>query len=197
MLTPMSERDVPRVSPEPRAFHRRWPFRVLVVAVVLASALGALAGYFMRFDLPDVRALEDYNPPQMTRVVAADGTMLETFAEQRRILIEFRDIPQVFLDALVAAEDANYYRHTGIDIKGIVRAAWRDLRSRRLAEGASTLTQQLARNLFLKRDKTIRRKLQEALLALEIERQYTKQEILAFYCNQIYMGHGRYGLEAG
>ena len=162
----------------------------------MASALGGLAGYFMRFDLPDVQALEDYNPPQMTRVVASDGTMLDTFAEQRRILIEYREIPEVFLNALIASEDASYYRHTGIDIKGIIRAAWRDLRSLRLAEGASTLTQQLARNLFLKRDKTIKRKLQEALLALEIERQYTKQEILGFYCNQIYMGHGRYGLEA-
>jgi len=166
------------------------------VGVVIAAVLGGLAGYFMRFDLPDVRALEDYNPPQMTRVVASDGTMLDTFAEQRRILIEFRDIPEVFLNALIASEDANFYRHTGIDVKGIIRAAWRDLRSLRLAQGASTLTQQLARNLFLKRDKTIKRKLQEALLALEIERQYTKQEILAFYCNQIYMGHGRYGLEA-
>jgi penicillin-binding protein 1A len=196
MLTPMSERDVPRLAETKRARHGRWPFRALLVGLVASATLGALAGYFMRFDLPDVRALEDYNPPQMTRVVAADGAMLETFAEQRRILIEYRDIPQVFLQALIASEDANFYRHTGIDLKGVLRAAWRDLRSLRLAQGASTLTQQLARNLFLKPDKTIRRKVQEALLALEIERQYTKQEILGFYCNQIYMGHGRYGLEA-
>ena len=181
MLTPMSKRDAPRVSRKRRPLYQNWAFRGLVVALVLAAALGGLAGYFMRFDLPDVRVLEDYNPPQMTRVVASDGTMLDTFAEQRRILIEFRDIPEVFLNALIASEDANFYRHTGIDAKGIVRAAWRDLRSLRLAQGASTLTQQLARNLFLKRDKTIKRKLQEALLALEIERQYTKQEILAFY----------------
>jgi penicillin-binding protein 1A len=192
----MSRRESSRESADRQPFHRRWPFRFIAVATVLAAILGAAGGYFMRFDLPDVRALEDYDPPQMTQVVAADGSTLDTFADQRRILIEYRDIPAVFRDALVAAEDAGFYRHTGIDLKGIVRAAWRDLRSLRLAQGASTLTQQLARNLFLKRDKTIRRKLQEALLALEIERQYTKQEILAFYCNQIYMGHGRYGLEA-
>jgi len=169
---------------------------VLLVLVAVAAAGGASLGYFMRFDLPDVRALEDYRPPQMTRVFAADGSLVDIFAEQRRILIQFQDVPQSFQDALLASEDANFFRHTGIDFKGILRAAWRDLRSLRLAQGASTLTQQLARNLFLHRDKTFRRKIQEALLALEIERQYTKQEILGFYCNQVYMGHGRYGLEA-
>jgi len=192
----MSQREASRAPDEYRPFYRRWPLRAVVLATVLAGVLGAASGYFLRFDLPDVRALEDYDPPQMTHVVAADGTTLDTFAEQRRILIEYREIPAVFREALVAAEDAGFYRHTGIDLKGVLRAAWRDLMSRRLAQGASTLTQQLARNLFLKSETTIRRKLQEALLALEIERQYTKQEILAFYCNQIYMGHGRYGLEA-
>jgi penicillin-binding protein 1A len=132
----------------------------------------------------------------MTRVVDRDGSLVSTFAEQRRILIGLEDIPPTFRDALLASEDASFYRHTGIDVKGILRAAWRDLRSLRLAQGASTLTQQLARNLFLHPEKTFRRKLQEALLALEIERQYTKEEILRFYCNQVYMGHGRYGLEA-
>jgi penicillin-binding protein 1A len=129
-------------------------------------------------------------------VVDRDGEVLDTFAEQRRMLIALEDIPLSFRDALLASEDSNFFRHTGIDVKGVMRAAWRDLRSLRLAQGASTLTQQLARNLFLHPDKTFRRKLQEALLALEIERQYTKGEILRFYCNQVYMGHGRYGLEA-
>jgi len=169
---------------------------VLGALVALAAVSGAGLGYFMRFDLPDVRGLEDYRPPLMTRVVDHRGVLLDTFAEQRRILVELRDIPVVFRHALLASEDSNFFRHTGIDLKGIARAAWRDLRSLRLAQGASTLTQQLARNLFLHRDKTFRRKLQEALLALEIERQYTKDEILTFYCNQVYMGHGRYGLEA-
>ena len=174
----------------------RWPLFGLGALVLLASASGASLGYFMRFDLPDVRALQDYSPPVTTRVLDSSGGLLDTFAEQRRILIDYRDIPVVFRTALLATEDSNFLRHTGIDFKGVVRAAWRDLTRLELAQGASTLTQQLARNLFLHRDKTIRRKLQEAVLALEIERQYTKQEILAFYCNQIYMGHGRYGLEA-
>ncbi|HKQ62690.1 MAG TPA: transglycosylase domain-containing protein, partial [Candidatus Polarisedimenticolaceae bacterium] len=175
---------------------RFWPLLLLVVLLVAAAAGGWALGTFLRLDLPDVRALEDYSPPVMTRVVAADGTLLETFAEQRRILIDYREIPPVFLQALLAAEDDGFYRHTGIDAKGVARAVWRDVTSLQLKQGASTLTQQLARNLFLKPDKTPRRKAQEAVLALEIERLYSKEEILRFYCNQIYMGHGRYGLEA-
>ena len=140
----------------------------------------------------------------MSRVYANDGSVVATFAEQRRVLIEYYEIPMDFQQALIAIEDSNFHRHTGIDFKGIARAAWSDLRRMRLAQGASTLTQQLARNLFLQKyltigvgyEKSVRRKIQETLLALEIERQYTKQEILKFYCNQIYMGHGRYGLEA-
>jgi penicillin-binding protein 1A len=172
------------------------PLLFLAAGVLVAAASGAALGYFMRFDLPDVRGLADYRPPVMTRVVTGDGALLDTFAEQRRILIRSRDIPPVFRHALLATEDSNFYRHTGIDFKGIARAAWRDLQTRSLEQGASTLTQQLARSLFLHRDKTFRRKIQEALLALEIERQYAKEEILGFYCNQVYMGHGRYGVEA-
>ncbi len=179
-----------------RWYLRRWPYLSLGVALLLAAVAGASLGRYLRFDLPDVRALEDYNPPVMSHVLAADGSTVATFAEQRRMMIEYRDIPVVFRQALIATEDANFNRHTGIDFKSILRAAWSDLRRMKLAEGASTLTQQLARNLFLHPEKTIRRKIQEAMLALEIERQYTKQEILRFYCNQIYMGHGRYGLEA-
>lgn len=174
----------------------RWPLVLLASLVLLAAAAGAALGYFMRFDMPDVQALEDYEPPEMTHVFAADGTLVGTFHEQRRILVDYEDVPEVFRQALLASEDASFYRHTGLDFRGIMRAAWRDLRSLRAAEGASTLTQQLARNLFLNPQKTLRRKAEEAVLALEIERQYTKQEILRFYCNQIYTGHGRYGVEA-
>jgi penicillin-binding protein 1A len=182
---------------EKRPLHRRrWPWVILGTALLLAALTGALLGYFLRLDLPDVRALEDYSPPVMSTVLAADGSTAATFAEQRRVMIEYHDIPMIFQQALIATEDSSFHSHTGIDFKGIARAAWSDLRRLELAQGASTLTQQLARNLFLTPRKTIRRKVQEAMLAMEIERQYTKQEILRFYCNQIYMGHGRYGLEA-
>jgi penicillin-binding protein 1A len=167
------------------------------VGCVLGAALaGSVFGRFVQFDLPDVRALDDYNPPVMTTVLARDGSMIASFAEERRILIDLHDIPQAFLQALIATEDSSFYSHPGIDLKGILRALWSDLRHMKLKQGASTLTQQLARNLFLHPDKTIRRKLQEVVLAVEIERLYTKPEILRFYCNQIYTGHGRYGIEA-
>ena len=173
-----------------------WRGSLLAGGTVLATIVGASMGYFMRLDLPDVRALEDYNPPVMSRVLALDNSTVATFAEQRRVMIDYHDIPLTFQQALISIEDSNFHRHTGIDIRGIARAVISDVRKMRLAQGASTLTQQLARNLFLHPEKTITRKIQEALLALEIERQYTKQEILRYYSNQIYMGHGRYGLEA-
>ncbi|MGH9392190.1 MAG: transglycosylase domain-containing protein, partial [Vicinamibacteria bacterium] len=157
---------------------------------------GASLGYGLKFDLPDVKGLEDYTPPLNTRVLARDGSTIASFGQQRRILIAYRDIPRDFERALVSVEDSSYYRHNGIDLRGIARAAWHDLTTLSLEQGASTLTQQLARGLFLTPDKTARRKLQEMLLAIEIERNYTKQEILRLYCNQVYIGHGFYGIEA-
>jgi membrane peptidoglycan carboxypeptidase len=142
-------------------------------------------------DLPD-EALGGTRP-QYAR--GGGRTTIGNF-EQRRTLLAQKDIPKVFLQALVAVEDANFYEHGGIDLKGIARAAWHDLTTMSFEQGASTLTQQLSRNLFLKPDKTPRRKMQEMLLAMEIERRYSKDEILRMYCNQVYMGHGHYGLEA-
>ncbi len=172
------------------------PYLVLACLVLAAAVAGGSLGYFMRLDLPDVRVLEDYNPPLMTRVYAVDGRMVDTFAEQRRILVDYQDIPRSFLEALIATEDTGFYDHTGVGMRGIVRAALSDLRKMRLEEGFSTITMQLVRSLTNRRQKTIQRKLEEMLLALEVERNYTKEEILQFYCNQVYMGHGRYGLEA-
>jgi penicillin-binding protein 1A len=171
--------------------------RTLVLgALLLPAALGGLAlGHGLRLDLPDVEALDRYTPPLNTRVLARDGATIGSFGEQRRTMLAQKDIPQVFLQALVAVEDASFYEHGGIDFRGIVRAAWHDLTTMSFQQGASTLTQQLSRNLFLKPDKTPRRKVQEMLLAMEIEQRYSKVEILRMYCNQVYMGHGHYGLE--
>jgi penicillin-binding protein 1A len=177
-------------------FSRRWPWIVLTLVTVLAAVSGATLGYFLKLDLPDVRALEDYTPPLMARVLAADGTLAATFAQERRVLIGYPDIPVHFRTALIATEDSRFLEHPGVDLQGIARAALHDVVRLRLAQGASTLTQQLARGLFLTPAKKWRRKFQEMILALEIERNYSKQEILEFYCNQVYMGHGQYGLES-
>ena len=157
---------------------------------------GAALGRGLKFDLPDVGALDRYTPPLNTRVLARDGTTIGSFGEQRRTMLAQRDIPKLFTQALVAVEDSNFYKHQGIDFYGIARAAWHDVTTMSFEQGASTITQQLSRNLFLKPDKTPRRKVQEMLLAIEIEKRYSKDEILRMYCNQVYMGHGRYGLEA-
>ena len=172
--------------------------RTLVLGALLLPAVlgGAALGHGLKLDLPDVEALDRYTPPLNTRVLAKDGATIGSFGDQRRTLLAQKDIPKVFLQALVAVEDSNFYQHGGLDFRGIARAAWHDLTTMSFQQGASTLTQQLSRNLFLKPDKTPRRKLQEMLLAMEIEQRYSKDEILRMYCNQVYMGHGRYGLEA-
>jgi penicillin-binding protein 1A len=172
------------------------PVTIFGIALALAAVAGSALGSLFALDLPEVQALEDYRPPVMSTVLAADGSLLENFARQRRVVIERRRIPEAFVQALVATEDSRFYSHTGVDALGILRAAWSDLRNRRLGQGASTLTMQLARTLFLHRDKTLERKIREAFLAMEIERNYSKDEIFALYANMAYMGHGRYGLEA-
>jgi penicillin-binding protein 1A len=171
--------------------------RTLVLGAILLPALigGASLGYGLKLDLPDVDALERYTPPLNTRVLAKDGSPIGSFGEQRRTLLSQKDLPKVFVQALIATEDSHFYEHGGIDVRGILRAALHDATSLSFQQGASTLTQQLSRNLFLGREKTAKRKIQEILLAMEIERRYSKEEILRLYCNQVYMGHGRYGLE--
>ncbi|MCZ6697263.1 MAG: PBP1A family penicillin-binding protein, partial [Acidobacteria bacterium] len=169
---------------------------VVLGSFVVASAGGSLFGYFLTFDIPEVRHLQDWRPPVVTSLYAANGSILHQFGSQKRIVIGIDQIPQAFLDALIATEDARFFDHVGIDPRGIARAIIMDILRARKAQGGSTITMQLARSLFLKPVKTIRRKLQEMVLALQIEKTFTKNEILTFYCNQVYMGHGRYGIES-
>ena len=179
----------------PPVVRRRWPIFLLGGLVLFAALSGASLGFFLRLDLPDIRALEDYTPPVMSVVLANDGSTVATFAEEKRILLEFGDIPQPFIEALIASEDSTFMRHAGVDIKGAFRAAWSDLRSRRIAQGASTLTMQLARNTYGMREKTLNRKLVEMALARRIEQAYSKEEILRIYVNRIFFGTGLNGIE--
>jgi penicillin-binding protein 1A len=168
----------------------------IAAAILAASAIaGAATGTWLRLDLPSVRRLEDYRPPLITRLLDDGGDLLYQFAEERRVLIGASDLAPHLRAAILAAEDPRFYRHVGVDPQAIARAALKDLLTFSKAEGASTITQQLARSLFLTPTKLWRRKIQEAMLALEMERVYTKEEILGFYVNQIYLGHGRYGFE--
>ncbi len=170
-------------------------FIVVAMAGILSGVLFAYAG-----DLPQVSALDDYSPSTITRVYAANGQVIGEFATQRRIVVGYDDINPFLRQAIIATEDAEFDRHFGVNIWRIAVAAFTDIVERRRAQGASTLTQQLAKNLKqqfgLTNEKSFERKMKEAILAVQIEKRYTKKEIFTIYCNQMYLGHGAYGVEA-
>jgi penicillin-binding protein 1A len=166
--------------------------------VLLAAAVGVVGGLLLVYstDLPQVEALEHYRPISSTELYDINGNTIGSFALQRRLVSSYNDFPPVLIEALVSIEDKEFYRHWGINVWRIAGAAFRDIESGGKVQGASTLTMQLARNLFLSPDRSFHRKIQEALLAIQIERRFTKQQILTLYANQIYLGHGVYGFEA-
>ena len=168
---------------------------LLAAAIVIGAALGLLFVYSL--DLPEVRALEDYRPNIVTELYGDDGSVVGSFALQRRVLLSYEQFPQLLKDAVLVTEDQHFNEHWGIDLPRVLQAAYRNFRNLRVSEGASTLTMQLAGGLFLDRtDRSPRRKIQEALLALQIERYYTKPQIFTMYANQIYLAHGNYGFES-
>src|SRR5262245_23642840 len=171
---------------------------VFVFLLCLSIALGATAGVLFVYnsDLPQVSSLEDYHPSLVTEVYSDDLQVIGSFALERRIVISYTQIPQLVKDAIISVEDQNFYSHWGIDIYGIARAGLKNAMAGRFVEGGSTLTQQLSKNLFLTPERKLRRKIQEAMLAIQIERYYTKPQILTMYCNQLFMGHGQYGFGA-
>jgi penicillin-binding protein 1A len=174
--------------------------RRVVVSLLFALAIlgGAVVGVFLAFesDLPQIASLEDFKPNIITQVFAADGQILGEFAIERRVLVGFKDIPPVLRNAIVSVEDADFWKHLGVNPWRVPGAALANLRSGRRGQGASTLTMQLSRLLFLTPEKTPERKIKEIILAFQIEKNFTKEEIFALYCNQIYFGHGHYGVEA-
>src|SRR5438876_3635670 len=169
---------------------------------IIAAMLGILSGVLFAYagDLPQVSALDDYTPSTITRVLASNGQVVGEFATQRRVIVGYDDINPVLRQAIIATEDAEFDRHFGVNIWRIAVAALTDIVERRRAQGASTLTQQLARNLKeqfgLTNEKSFERKIRETILAIQIEKRYTKKEIFTIYCNQMYLGHGAYGVEA-
>src|SRR6202140_2402182 len=178
---------------------RKFVGRVVLGLLVLISALvGATAGLLLVYttDLPQVDALEAYRPSSITELYDDHGRVIGSFALQRRVVAGYDDFAPVLRDALVSIEDKDFYRHSGINFWRIVGAAYRDIESGGKVQGASTLTMQLARNLFLSPDRSFYRKMQEALLAVQIERRFTKPQIFTLYANQIFLGHGAYGYEA-
>ena len=169
-----------------------------ILFVVGVAAAAGLLWHFSK-DLPDYSQLQDYEPPVMTRVHAGDGSLVGEYARERRLYIPIQAVPKLVINAFLAAEDKNFYEHGGLDFTGIARAAvvyLQNYGSSRRPQGASTITQQVAKNFLLSNELSMSRKVKEALLALKIERTYSKDKILELYLNEIYLGLGAYGIAA-
>ncbi|OAF19501.1 MULTISPECIES: penicillin-binding protein 1A [Bradyrhizobium] len=169
--------------------------------VLFLVGVGAVAGLIWHFskDLPDYSQLQDYEPPVMTRVHAVDGSLLGEYAKERRLYLPIQAVPKLVINAFLAAEDKNFYEHGGIDYTGMARAGLLYLQnygSNRRPQGASTITQQVAKNFLLTNEVSFARKIKEALLAMRIEKTYSKDKILELYLNEIYLGLGAYGIAA-
>ena len=167
---------------------------ILSVAVVSGVIAGAILG--LTHDLPQIRSLESFTPTSVTRLYSVDKVLLAEVFIEKRDPVPLKIIPHYLKAALIATEDRKFYSHSGVDLKAILRAIVRDIWAGEFVEGASTITQQLAKTLFLTPRKTIVRKIKEALLAFQLERRYTKDEIIEFYLNQVYFGSGAYGVES-
>ena len=200
-LKAYSPRAIAQAPPAQRRYilRRLWLPAVLLLALAAGGLTGIIAAYELNYSRAanEVAALATYRPSVVTRIYADDGqTEIGEFALEKRIPLKYDEIPPVMKNAILAVEDARFYDHIGIDPIRIVGATWKNLTSDKV-EGGSTLTQQLAKNLFLSKEQTIKRKVNEWALALQIERYYTKNQIMELYANHIFLGANAYGVEAG
>jgi penicillin-binding protein 1A len=170
----------------------------LMLVVMVGIICGSIAGAFFAFthDLPQIRSLEDFKPDAVTRIYSVDKVVLAELFIEKREPVPLEAIPRFLKAALVATEDRKFYKHSGVDLKGIARAIIKDIKAGEFVEGASTISQQLSKTLFLTPRKTLVRKIKEAILAFQLERRYTKDEILELYLNQVYFGSGAYGVQS-
>jgi len=180
---------------------RHLHFLIKTAIVIILSGLFILfsALWYFSSGLPDYKKLESYEPPVSSRVYADNGTLIAEYAIEKRLFIPFDSIPKTTINAFLSAEDKNFFNHPGIDAKGIIRAVvnnFKNIINDKRLEGASTITQQVAKNFLLTNEISIKRKVKEAILAFRIEKAYTKEKILELYLNQIYLGEGTYGIAA-
>ena len=199
MLPPVLLSPKKRKKKRPRSFMLRFIGFAFTAGVFLFIAASAVAGYFLwqvSRDLPDYDKLAEYEPPVMSRIHANNGNLIAEYARQRRIYVPINTIPKVILQAFLSAEDGNFFEHGGIDFKGVARAVFNHFVKGRRLTGASTITQQVAKNFLLTNERSFTRKLKEAILAIRIERAYSKEKILELYLNEIYLGLSSYGIAA-
>ncbi len=175
----------------------------IVKIIAILGALGVLAGTFVlglivyiSFDLPQINSLSDYSPPVPSRILSKDGEVLLEVSKEKREVVPFEKIPSRIVNSFLAAEDDNFFNHSGVDYIGIVRAMLKNIKAGRIVQGASTITQQVAKSLLLSSERTFTRKIKDLLLAQKIEEKFSKQDILFLYLNQVYLGGGYYGVKA-
>jgi len=164
--------------------------------ILLGSGIIVAAYYYYSKDLPKISSLKDYSPPIITKVYTDDERKIGEFYKERRIIVQLKDIPQQLKNAFIAAEDSRFYIHKGIDFVSIARAFFRNIEAGSIVQGGSTITQQVTKSFFLTPERSYKRKIKEAILAYKIDSIFSKEEILFLYLNQIYLGHGAYGVEA-
>ncbi len=172
--------------------------KIFVIIFLISIFTGIFMGviFALTKDLPQIRKLEDFIPSAATKIYSSDNVLLAELFIEKRYPVSIKKMPYYLKAALIATEDKKFYKHFGFDIKGIFRAAVKNVIAGKFVEGASTITQQLAKTLFLTREKNLSRKLNEFVLSIQLERRYTKNEILEFYLNQVYFGSGAYGVES-
>jgi penicillin-binding protein 1A len=175
----------------------------LIKVVAILGSLAFLAGVFVlgiiiyiSFDLPQINSLSDYHPPVPSRILSKDGEVLLEVSKEKREVVDFENIPKRVVDSFLAAEDDNFYNHAGVDYIGIARAMVKNIKAGKIVQGASTITQQVAKSLLLSSERTFTRKIKDFLLAKKIEEKFSKQDILYLYLNQVYLGGGYYGVKA-
>lgn len=169
----------------------------MVLFILFSAGTGGVLWYLWSSNLPYIGSLKEYNPPIITEIYSDDGEVIGRFYDEKRTVVPLEQIPEHLIQAFVAAEDARFFEHEGIDFTSIVRAFYKNILAGRIAQGGSTITQQVTRSLLLKNpEKTYKRKVREAILSLQIEKIFSKEKILFLYLNQIYLGHGTYGVEA-
>ncbi len=167
-----------------------------LLGLFLAIVLPVGAYFYVSKSLPKVDTLADYRPPIITRVLSDDGSVIAELFEERRIIVPVSKMPKQLIQAFVAAEDSNFFKHKGIDIVSILRAAIKNIKAGGIVQGGSTITQQVAKSLLLTPERKFKRKFKEAILAYRMEKRLSKEEILYLYLNQIFLGHGAYGVQA-
>ncbi|MGB5218922.1 MAG: transglycosylase domain-containing protein, partial [Smithella sp.] len=164
--------------------------------MLILSVSGAIGYYAFTMDLPGIDALKDYRPSLSSRVYDDKNQLIDEFFLEDRKLVRVSDVPKVVIQAFVAAEDSRFYVHRGFDLQSIFRAVLKNIEAGQIIQGGSTITQQVAKMMYLSPEKKYARKFKEAILAYKIDRYLSKDEILNLYLNQIYLGHGTYGIES-